>query len=453
MLSYPGEANFGEGVLLYEGWRVAHGKSLYLDPAQPPFWMATYPPLYQLLSALAGGSSFLWPRLVSLIAGCVSAASLALVVRRLGQSWAIAVLAMLLWFNSLFIDIWCALARVDMTGRAFCSAAVAIAICVRRDRIAMAAALVCCVLAMLVKQNMIAGGLTCTVIFGIRQRRLGIIFLTLWLAVTAAAYLGLNVATKGWFWKDIFQLTSRELSFSTMRGWVGAFLETHALYLVSAAAGILTLVSAGRKELWILLTAMAAGIPNALLSGNDGADRNYFFDLIWPLCALAAVGAGTVLSAKATARIAGSFAVLALLANAVLLMRGPTEYASREQAHSAEAIIAKLKQVPHPVLCELTGFTLLAGSDVEYLPYMLRKLEADGRWNPAPVVRRLNQKQYGGILLTHHASQRFGAEIMQAIQANYDVAEVFENQFLAEGGGKFVLLKPTSIRHTELITN
>src|SRR5689334_13390259 len=64
ILKYPGDANFGEGTLLYEGWRLAHGKSIYLDPALPPFWISTYPPLYQLLIALTSASSLLWPRLL-----------------------------------------------------------------------------------------------------------------------------------------------------------------------------------------------------------------------------------------------------------------------------------------------------------------------------------------------------------------------------------------------------
>src|SRR5687768_4088969 len=87
ILKYPADANFGEGVLLYEGWRLANGKSIYLDPAQPPFWMATYPPLYQLLVAIGGAKSLLWPRMISLLASFVCAGSLVVILRRMGQSW------------------------------------------------------------------------------------------------------------------------------------------------------------------------------------------------------------------------------------------------------------------------------------------------------------------------------------------------------------------------------
>lgn len=446
-LVYPADANFGEGVLTYEASRLLHGQSIYLDPAQPPFWMATYPPLFQLLAAIGGATSLLWQRILSLLFSVLSGASLTLILRRMVQPWSIALLAPMLWFNSLFVEIWSVLGRVDMTGRGFCSLAIMCAVCIPRQRPAFLASLCFSLLAMLVKQNMWAGALTCALIFGLQSWRRASLFLIVWLLLLGFFYAGLNAVSGGWFWRDIFTLTNRGLSPVQFRNWVGGFLQTHCFYLVAALIGASFLVRSGRRNVWLIAT-VAVGIPNAILSANDGSDRNYFFDLVWPVCALAAIGTGGAVAITKSSRTlpftagAGLIAAAALLWNAVLLIHGPAEYPTNVQSSTAQQIIEQLRQSPKPVLCELSGFALRAGSEVEYLPYMLRKLEEEGRWNPAPIVELIQRKYYGAILLTHLAKNRFGSAELEAISQNYEVASEFPNQFLSEGSGTFVLLKP-----------
>jgi hypothetical protein len=448
ILTFPGEANFGEGVLLYEGWRHAHGLSIYLDPAKSPYWIATYPPLYQLLVAAGGAHSFIWQRLVSLIAGLVCTGSLALVVRRLTGAWSIALLSGLLWVNSLFVDTWFVFGRTDMTGRAFCSAAVACIVCVRRERLAFAAALVCSILAMLVKQNMITGGLVCIAVLFTRSRRQSAVFAACWIAAVACAYLAINIATHGWFWRDIFTYTSREIQASLLWTWLSGFAAAHWPYFVAAALGVV-LVYQKQIRAGVLVAALIAGMPNALLSGNDGSDRNYFFDVIWPLCGLAAIGVGAAATASQRARAllnaAGACAAAtAVLVLAVLLVLAPSDYPTPGEKAAARQIIEKLRASRKPVLCELTGYTMLAGSEVDYLPYMLRKLEEDGRWNPQPMVQRIASRQYGAILITSAAQGRFGPAVLQAIDENYEVSDSYHGPVLADGKDALLFLTPRS---------
>jgi hypothetical protein len=430
-------------VLLYEGSRLAHGQSIYLDPAHSPYWLATYPPLYQLLVALGGAHSFLWQRLVSLIAGLVSATSLALVLRRLMQPWSIAILAALLWINSLFIDTWFVFGRIDMTGRAFCSAAVACIVCIRRERLAFITALVCSVLAMLVKQNMITGGIVCAGFLWFSSRKRAMLFCGIWLGLTATAYLLLNVATHGWFWRDIFTYTSRGIDPALLWAWVSGFAAAHWPYLVAALAGSIVVMRSG-KHARFLFVAVIAGLPNVLLSGNDGSDRNYFFDLIWPLCAMAALGLGGIAvdHVRKSSAVVAFLSAASILAFGVLLILSPTYYPTKAENSLAMEIIAKLRASRKPVLCELSGYAMLGGSEVEYLPYMLRKLEEDGRWNPQPIVMRLNAKQYGAILITSAAEGRFGPAVLKAMEENYEVAQTYRGPVLADGKDALMLLKP-----------
>lgn len=116
--AYP--LDYGEGPLLAQVERLRAGVPiwrLYADPAQPPFLVVNYPPLYLLLGAgLAPllGSTLVAGRLISLLAalGCVAALAL---LARAWRPW-VAVAISLLLLTVPVVREWAALMRVDLLG-------------------------------------------------------------------------------------------------------------------------------------------------------------------------------------------------------------------------------------------------------------------------------------------------------------------------------------------------
>src|SRR5690606_31951651 len=65
LVVYPGEANFGEGILVQEARYLRQGINIYGDITQSPYWVTTYPPLFQLLVAPLSHAGMWWPRTIS----------------------------------------------------------------------------------------------------------------------------------------------------------------------------------------------------------------------------------------------------------------------------------------------------------------------------------------------------------------------------------------------------
>ncbi|UCC68282.1 MAG: hypothetical protein JSV79_14450, partial [Armatimonadota bacterium] len=75
-VTFPYQLDYGEGPILQIAARVADGGEMYPFVDRPPYVIASYMPLYYLLSALGvklTGTSFLFGRLLSL-AGAVAIA-------------------------------------------------------------------------------------------------------------------------------------------------------------------------------------------------------------------------------------------------------------------------------------------------------------------------------------------------------------------------------------------
>jgi hypothetical protein len=144
LLAYPHPLDYGEGPLLTQATLIQSGTlpwHIYSDPGTPPYSVVNYPPLYPLLTALAGwpvGDVVLAGRLLSLLAaaGCVAAIVLLATVALPGtgsnpknreqpdrehQKARKDRIVRVLPFALLFLTIpivyeWAALMRVDMMG-------------------------------------------------------------------------------------------------------------------------------------------------------------------------------------------------------------------------------------------------------------------------------------------------------------------------------------------------
>lgn len=439
MLHYPAELNIGEGVMLYEARRLSAGQPIYKPVNEEPYWFATYPPLYQWLMSLWVGGGLGWARALSLGASLGNAGLAGFAVWRLTGRHLAAALAVALWLTSPYTDYWSAAGRVDMVGRLLASAAVG---CVlwRPDKWPwLLAGGVLASLAMMTKQTMIAGGLACCLILLQASWRRAVGFGACWLALTMAGYGSLTLATSGHFLRNVFGDTARSTDFRLMMEFLAGFAQVHAPVIVAA---LISLAGGWRDPGVRRAAAIAvAGLPHLLLTGNDGADVNYFFDIVWGLIVLSAVGYGAWAGApRWLAPATGGLLLTGALVGVALLepLRGPTP----EQNAAARAITEALRRSGPPVQCEFVGYTLAAGGQPDYLPYMYRLLEERGSWNSAPIVARLERHEYNAVLVTSRAPARWGRPILEALERHYEPVEVFRGTFIIEGPDDQILYRP-----------
>ena len=116
VLGYPVEVSIGEGVIQHEALRLSRGLPIYKPVDGHPWWIATYPPLFQLLAA-PGGGGLLWPRFLALASTLFSGAALSWIVWTGTRNRPAALAAGLFWMGSLYVGMWASLCRVDLPGR------------------------------------------------------------------------------------------------------------------------------------------------------------------------------------------------------------------------------------------------------------------------------------------------------------------------------------------------
>lgn len=437
ILVYPYEANFGEGGVLYDALRLSRGQTIYA-PAISPEWLSPYPPLYAAMVALTGAHSWFWPRSISQISHAASGIALAYVLRRLGLAWRWAVLGAGLWFANPFERTFAAMARVDMLGRALESATVAWVVVPPLSVVRLMGAALFSALAMTTKQTMFAGAVAVTGWLAVADRRRAGVFATSWLLLTLAAYV-IVVATLGpHFIANVFRDVKREFQWSMFWPWLGGFVITSFFVLLPAVVGCAVAWRDPRRRL--LIWAAAAGLPSVLLAANDGADVNYFFDLTWAVCALAAVGCARIAEASQLRAVSG----LAVLAGGFLFMElaAPPVYPTAVHLEKGRRVVEFLARAPRPVLSEFVGFGLAVGSEPPAIPYLDRKLEESGLRTSRQLVDRIARQEFGAILLTSQAGGRWSPSVLAAIETNYRQALVLPEMFAAEGSPHFILLEP-----------
>lgn len=437
ILHYPYEANFGEGGLLYDAIVLARGGTIYA-PVELGGWFSPYPPLYAWLVSFWPTTTFLFPRLVSQISHLGSGIILLVVLRKLGLNWASCVSAALLYYANPFTRTFAAMGRVDMLGRFLEGLSVALGVCLVNRRSSVWSAAIFSVLAMATKQTMFAGIATLVGYWFWQDRLTAIRLLKLWLTGTIVCYIFITVAFGGSFVANVFFDVRRSLSFQMWWPWIVGFLICNIPVL--CFAGYILARRECSRALGFGVWATVAGLPSVLLAAQDGADVNYFFDVTWGLCALAAVGVHALTTSARGLSAAFVFAVS--LAAAGLDWSIPARYPTPQQVKQAQEIEQILVSLGKPVLSEFIGFGLKAGSDPAAIPYIDKKLEESGRRTPERVIGYLKEKRLGAVLVTSQAGGRWPVSLLQALETYYEQQYVFPAMFAAEGEPDFAIFTP-----------
>ncbi|MGB9690553.1 MAG: hypothetical protein ACPL7D_00115 [Candidatus Sumerlaeaceae bacterium] len=437
IVRYPYEANFGEGGVLFDAIRLARGETIYA-PAAQGVWISPYPPLFAWLVSLWPTLNFLWPRLLSQLSHLLSAACLVALLRRTQLSWPWAMAAALLWLTNPFIRTFAAMGRVDSLGRMLESISLLAAVSLPTVVGKVAAAALLSAMAMSTKQTMFTSALALSA-FWWRQRRLrSLSFIFAWLFATLCCYLIVAAILGRHFFANVFWDVRRQLSLAFLWPWLVGFLFANVVLLVLSILGM----RAARRDRvgQLFLWATLASFPLILLAAQDGADVNYFFDVTWALCGLAAFGLGSLTTTPTFRRSAALLALaIGILVFEVLI---PPRYPTPDQFRRAQEVAQLLAQSSKPLLTEFIGFGLRAGSDPPAVPYIDRILDVAGVRPADKLAKQVEAREFGAVQITNQAGARWPIRVLEAIDKHYRLEREFPEMFASEGEPTFFILVP-----------
>ena len=206
-LAFPFDLDYGEGYVLNDAVRLAHGQPIYVALQQFPMVRSPYPPLFPWLWSLAvpfTGPELWFGRALS-IAGLAWLVALAWVNARKADagSWASMVAPGILLASPLVYQ-WAAYARVDLLAVAAGATAVVLTQWSTSRRTTLVAALLCCA-AIATKQTAIAAPTAIGLALLVRDWRRAVLFGLVFSVPVLVGVVALNQATDGQFVRHVIQ--------------------------------------------------------------------------------------------------------------------------------------------------------------------------------------------------------------------------------------------------------
>jgi hypothetical protein len=426
-VAFPYDLNYGEGYVLNDAVRLAHGEALYVDLQQFPMVRSPYPPLYPLvwsaLVPLAGPA--LWPgRALSVLSLLGIAAVVGWNAWRVRRGVWPAVAAVGLLAASPFVYQWAGYARVDMLALLFAVGGIVAAQWLKGPRAVLAAALFCG-LALWTKQTTLTAAVAVGLALTLRSWRTGVAFCALLGIPTGLIVLILNSASGGEFARHVLAGNATNPIMPLRSAiYVGTFVFLH---LVAVAAGMWWLRRAvGGKPSPIALY-VPISLLAALSAGNGGSSVNY---LIEPLLALALALPFAWRALPAGSAAAGPMLAVAQL---TLLLHWPNSFGTSYLAESAlgrtptaaDAAIGTqvdelVRSEPGQVMAEPAGFAVRNGRPVYVQPIDLRAEQLRGRWSSEPLVSALSSGRFARLITAYNL---FPADAERAIFQHFALDE------------------------------
>ena len=446
VIRFPHDVDNGEGFLLWQSLEYASGHWPYQPINEAPYLVANYPPVYPLLCSLGTGRlgpSLAVGRTLTFLSALGVAIGLGWIVHRRSQQWKAAALAALFFIGTYHVYNWGSFHRVDMLALFF--SVLALAACEAGWHASIV--LLACILSLMTRQTMLATPLAIGFYWIAQQRRR--LTLLFWLGLAAsvgAITLLLNILTDGEYLRHIVLYNQNKFA-----GWTIFFYAKHLwqFYAILCALGVFYFLRALQQRrldlsFWFLI--FAAG--TACLCGKVGSAPNYLLELVLALCWIAGNVRAEVRSADA-----GAKDWLRLLLPALFLLQvlepfhlphlPPLIKTARydfgwtptaEDRRREEVLAYRIRHAGGPALIEDPGVALRAGRPVHYQPFILTQLEIQGLWDPAPLLQRIESREFELIVLRENISQasqgteRISDRMVQAIQSNYVLEEVLSGR-------------------------
>ncbi len=454
------QVDYGEGPLFNEEVMLLHGLNFYRLDQRPPFIVGNYPPVFPALAALFMhfyGPTFTAGRLVSTLAIVGSTILIGCIVwQGTGQAIAAAIAAGLLPTMP-GIYSWGPFNRVDSLALFFSLLTVWVVLRYAGTR-RVWWAVPCALLTVFTRQSMVDGIFAAYVYLLWRDWRRG---LGVGLATAAgifAGFVGLQVWSHGAFYVNAVVDNENAWNFGAVVGnwhnWMGG--SGRFIFRLGLGGSALGLAATG-SLLWPVWLAASVGVFATI--GKVGAAINYFF----PLYAAAAACVGVLIARVRRLAARAPWPVwplelllpamlfvfihgqpprwvrLAPLASQALARMGP--YTLRQSPAAAGggandlgpnnpgnvAMIHALAAIRGPVLgLDFPwGVAVQAGHTMQWQPFELGTVHADGHWSAAPLLQAIDGGYYAAVFyrnlgqINGYLGAPLGSRVQAAVQAHY----------------------------------
>lgn len=446
----PGEIDYGEGIVWQQAALIP-GPRMYESRTDLPFIVFHYPPVYYLVTHLAGA---FMPDLLAAgrLVSAVSAGAIAIVVAclvlaatparpRHGLRLACAAVAGLLVYNSHALRVWGLLMRVDTLAVALALGGILVAARSSGRWLSTTCALLLCVAAVYCKQTELPAGLTVFAIAMLRNPRAAVAAAGIALVAGLVPLAGLQWVTDGGFLHNIIGYNLNRLDLAGGLRTIAAEAPSLPLALLIVCAGVCLMprfppwrtiwwrevpgvlsnrVMAARA---LLLLQLALSTLTLATIFKSGSAFNYFLDWLCIGSALAGVFLHDIMGNARFVRIVLAPLCAAALFSPIRLL--PDHPPAADQAMQS-ALVQEIRAAAKPVASDNMVLLMRAGKPVIYEPAIVTELSALGRWDERPLV---NMVATGGFafMLTEDdlpgASPRRSAAVSAAMHDAYPVVE------------------------------
>jgi Dolichyl-phosphate-mannose-protein mannosyltransferase len=420
--------NYNEGWNAYHAADVLAGHSPY--DSHRPYFFNNYPPVSFYVVAAA-------TRLVPdpIVAGrWLAFASFALWVVALFE-----IAAMLgcrrahAWFGALlftaitltFTD-YVGIDDPQMLGHAIASIGLIALLGGRSGRSSVIVAALLFVLAVFVKQNLIALPIACVLWLARVDRRRA------WLLTVAVIVAGAlaSAACVAAFGPAVISSLAMPRAILPLKGvWMVVQWLLRTLALGGCVMLVLRKHPRDSGVAFVATYAVVAAIVGGILGAGAGVNWNVFFDADWALCLASALALEHIGEGARTAGVARPSMLMAgcLIAPAIaLLITSTPDRLSREywvHPHAAEAAdaarqISFLRAHPGPALCEDLALCFWAGKAGEVDVFNAGQQMLLGRTDPQPLIAEIERGGFAAVQMNTPA-RALGPEVSAAITRNY----------------------------------
>lgn len=422
----PVALNYVEGFDHLDVLRVAAGAPLYGNPAEPPWTVHVYTPLFTtLLAWLArlGADGYATGRLLS-YGALLATAALMIFAGWRRTHWAAAGVAAV-YLTLPLLSSWGALLRPDNLAVSFAALGVVIADRQRRTN-AVYWAIPAFLAAIACKQSM-GMGLVAAAIFLVRfDLRRAVVFSGI-AALAAGVIAGyLMWDSEGWFYFHTVSANQNPYSIAKARSLVSLFLDDHAV-VVWVGSALLMLTAIRRRWSIYAIWCVASALSLAAL-GKSGSDTNYFLE---PVAALGFLAASEWPASPGVHRavwVRRAWALVPLLAAALALSSVPLHWRQSAWIEGAgaryEKMVLRLKAFRGPVVTDDATLLYYLEEDLLFRPFAMTQLAYAGLWNGSPLVRMLERGEIGLVVVEavpegEPRAARYTPEMRKAIADHY----------------------------------
>lgn len=446
-IAYPYTIDLGgEGFVLNCAYQLAQGHHLYHDISTYPFVVANYPPVYPLIYApfiRLFGVSFAVGRAISFVSFLLIGFLVYRIVREITKDKAAAIVSSLFLFPALYVCGGTNLARVDALGLLFSFTGVCLVFRSENSKMVYAAILFF-LLAFYTKQSFVAAPIASFAFLFLRDRRLAVKSLTVFVGSLAFTFLLANYLTGGQFYLHTVKYNLLPFGFSRALAMYLTLIAMDAVlfgfvsyYMFRSLSGKGAALSFLRTRSGLFAMYFIASALTALSAGKIGSAMSYFWELLAVSCILFGICLGQLRPRLEKSRVALGIVTIALGLQLLLFLPyhagyGATVTAFELDIAGGQEVSGYVRNAQGEVLCQDAGLALLNGKEVAIGPLdNLAYLSRRGEWAQSGFLEYLKEQRFSVVVPYSDlgsdsalaGNMYFTREMVQAIRENYHLVD------------------------------